>query len=104
MPNALARVMSEADDSVLGCGLADARGEALVAIPGLKHFAPGATEDEVVSVKTEARLEIIHPPPNQAVVDWTALRDAPVASGDTDPAPLQLTPGSLISRRYPFVT
>lgn len=104
IPNALARVVSEADDTLLGCGLADARGETLVAIPGLKHFAPGATEDEVVSVKTEARLEIVHPPPNQSVVDWTALREAPVASGDTDPTPLQLTPGSLISRRYPFGT
>lgn len=104
IPNALARVVSEADDEVLGCGLADARGEALVAIPGLKHFAPGETEDEVVSVVTEARLEIIHPPANQAVVDWTTLRAATVADGDTDPAPLQLTPGILISRQYPFTT
>jgi hypothetical protein len=102
IPNALARVVATADDTILGCGLADARGEALVAVPGLKHFAPGATEEEVVTVETEARLEIIHPPAGEEVVDWTVLRDAAVAAGDTDDELLQLRPGGLYSRRYPF--
>lgn len=100
--NALARVVATADSTLLGCGLTDARGEALVAVPGLKHFAPGATEDQVVSVETEARLEIILPPAGVTIVDWVTLRDAPVAAGHTDPQPLRLKPGALISRRFPF--
>lgn len=106
IPNALARVVATADDAVLGCGLADARGEALVAILGLKHFAPGDSEAEVVSVETEARLEIIHPPAGQEIVDWQQLRDAPVADEDTDvdPTPLELKPGWLYSRQFPFTT
>ena len=104
IPNALGRVVAEEDDAILGCGLADARGEALIGVPGLKHFAPGATEEEVVTLETEARLEIIHPPAGEDVVDWTALREAAVAAGDTDPELLLLRPGILISRRYPFTT
>jgi hypothetical protein len=104
IPNALARVVATADGAILGCGLADARGEALVAVPSLKHFAPGATEEDVVTLETEARLEIIHPPADETVVNWTALRDAAVAAGDTDPALLRLKPGGLYSRRYPFTT
>ncbi len=104
LPNALARVVATSNDAVLGCGLADHRGEALVAVPGLRHFAPGPTEDEVVTVETEARLEIIHPPAGEDIVDWTVLKSAPVAAGDTDPALLQLRPGGLYSRRYPFPT
>jgi len=100
--NALARVVATTGGAVLGCGLSDARGEVLVAIPGLKHFAPGATEEEVVSVETEARLEIILPPPGATIVDWVTLRDAPVAAGHTDPQPLRLKPGALISRQFPF--
>lgn len=102
--NALARVMATADDALLGCGLSDSRGEALVAIPGLKHFAPGDTEDEVVSVVTEARLEIIFPSNADPVVDWTVLRDAAVAADNTDPDLLNLKPGASYSRRYPFTT
>ena len=102
--NALARVVATSDDALLGCGLADSRGEALVAVPGLKHFAPGETEDEVVTVETEARLEIILPPDGATVVDWTELRDAAVAVGNTDPELLSLKPGGLYSRRYPFTT
>ena len=100
--NALARVVATSGGAVLGCGLADDRGEALVAVPGLKHFAPGATEEEVVSVVTEARLEIILPPADATIVDWTVLRGAAVAPGHTDPQPLQLKPGARISRRFPF--
>jgi hypothetical protein len=101
LPNALARVVATADHSLLGCGLADARGEALVAIPGLKLFAPGATIHEVVSVETTARLEIV-PPPAGAVVDWTVLRDTAAAPADVDPTPLALRAGATYSRRYPF--
>ncbi len=102
LPHALIRIVATASGAILGCGQADARGEALAAIPGLRHFAPGATEDEVVSVETEARLELIHPPAGATRVDWTLLRAAPVAAGDTDPSPLRLKPGARISRRYPF--
>ena len=102
IPNALARVIATTGNTLLGCGLADARGEALVAILGLQDFAPGSTPHHVVVLETEARLEIIHPPAGAAIVDWTVLRDAPVAAGDTDPNHLQLRPGGLYSRRYPF--
>jgi len=102
IPNALVRVIATTGNTLLGCGLADARGEALVAILGLKDFAPGSTPHQVVVLETEARLEIIHPPVGAAVVDWTALRAAPVAAHDTDPNHLQLRPGGLYSRRYPF--
>lgn len=104
IPNALARVVATTGGAMLGVGLSDHRGEALVAIPGLKHFAPGATAATVVSVETDARLEIIHPPANAQFVDWTLLRAATVAAGDTDPVLLRLKPGALISRRYPFTT
>jgi hypothetical protein len=100
--NALARVIATSGGALLGCGLADDRGETLVAVPGLKHFAPGATEEEVVSVVTEARLEIILPPAGATIVDWTVLRAAAVAPGHTDPQLLQLTPGARISRQFPF--
>jgi hypothetical protein len=100
--NALARVVATSGGALLGCGLADERGEVLVAVPGLKHFAPGATEEEVVSVVTEARLEIILPPAGATIVDWTVLRAAAVAAGHTDPQLLQLKPGARISRRFPF--
>jgi hypothetical protein len=105
IPNAIARVVT--DDvaaKVLGIGQADSRGETLVAIAGLRHFAPGETEDEVVSIETQARLEIIMPPPDENTVDWTELKDAAVADGDTDPEVLQLKPGGIYSRRYPFTT
>lgn len=100
--NALARVVATQGNLILGCGLADTRGETLVAITGLRHFGPGATADAVVTVETEARLEVIRPPADVTTVDWLALRNAPVAAGDTDPMPLRLRPGALISRLYPF--
>lgn len=102
--NALARVVSTTGNAILGCGLSDARGETLVAIPGLKHFGPGATAEAVVSMETEARLEVVLPPTNSPVVDWIALRDTAVPAGNTDTQPLRLRPGALISRRFPFTT
>lgn len=104
IPNALARVVSVDDDTILGCGLSDSRGETLVAVAGLKNFAPGATEDEVVTVETEARLEVIIPAEADETVNWKTLRDATVAAGDTLPDPLKLKPGGIYSHRYPFTT
>ncbi|MBC8008531.1 MAG: hypothetical protein H7067_00365 [Burkholderiales bacterium] len=102
IPHALARVVATADDTPLGYGQSDARGETLVAIPGLKNFAPGATEDEVVTVETAARLEIVLPP-DESPTDWTVLRASPVAAAsDIDDEPLTLSPGRTYSRRYPF--
>lgn len=102
IPHALARVVADADDTPLGFGQSDARGETLVAIPGLKNFAPGATEDEVVTIETAARLEIVLPP-DESPTDWTVLRASPVAAPtDIDDEPLTLSPGRTYSRRYPF--
>ncbi len=102
IPHALARVVAIADDSPLGYGQSDWRGETLVAIPGLKNFAPGATENEVVTIETAGRLEIVLPP-DESPTDWTVLRDSPVAAPtDIDAAPLTLSPGRTYSRRYPF--
>jgi hypothetical protein len=42
------------------------------------------------------------PPANATIVDWTVLRGTPVAAGHTDPRPLRLKPGALLSRRFPF--
>jgi hypothetical protein len=102
MRNALARVVTPGDHTILGCGLADARGEAVVFLPGLKLFGPGATADEVVSVVTEARLEIVPPTDASAIIDWTALRDLAANPADIDPVPLQLRAGRTYSRVYPF--
>lgn len=103
IPHALARVIATADDSTLGYGQSDARGETLIAIPGLKNFAPGATEDEVVTIETAARLEVVFPPPADDPADWTALKNAPVAApADVDGTPLTLSPGRTYSRSYPF--
>lgn len=104
IPNAIARVVANDSSTTLGIGQADSRGEVLVAIAGLKHFAPGETEDEVVSVETPARLEILLPPPNEEIIDWTDFRETAVADGNTDPEVLQLEPGGIYSRRYPFTT
>ncbi len=102
IPHALARVVATADDSPLGYGQSDGRGETLIAIPGLKNFAPGATEDEVVTIETAARLEVVLPP-DESPTDWTVLRASPVAApSDIDGEPLNLSPGRTYSRRYPF--
>jgi len=103
--NALARVVSATDaNDVLGYGLSDPRGETLVAIPKLKHFAPGATEAEVVSVVTDGRIEIVLPPAGQDIVDWTTLLTAPAAADGIDSVVLKLKPSGRYSRRYPFTT
>lgn len=102
--NVLARVVHATSGTILGVGLSDSRGEALVAITGLRHFAPGETEAAVVRVETAARLELVPPSGSDPVIDWTTLRDAPAPDGFTDPEPLALLPGRLLSRRFPFTT
>lgn len=103
IPNALARLVAPANGTPLAFGQSDHRGEALIAIPGLKNFAPGDTEDEVVTVETPARLEILFPPPRDNPPDWTTLKSAAIAApGHADATPLALSPGHTYSRRYPF--
>jgi hypothetical protein len=100
--NALARVAATSDNSILGCGLSDERGEAVVFVPSLKLFAPGATAHEVVTVVTEARLEIVPPTDDSAIIDWSPLLAKAAKPTDVDPTPLQLRAGRTYSRAYPF--
>ncbi len=102
LPNVLARVVATADNTVLGRGMSDPRGEALVAVPFLKLFAPGGTPDEVVTRETEARLELLFPPANQPIVDWTVLDATAVDPAHVDPVHLQLVAGGVYSRKFPF--
>ena len=103
IPQTLARVVPAAGGPALGFGQTDARGEALVALPGLQYFTAGATEAEVFALATEAKLELIFPPAGVSPVDWTVLAAATVASPDhVDPHPLHLRPGKLYSRVFPF--
>jgi hypothetical protein len=102
MRNVLARIVATADNGVLGCGLSDDRGEAVVFVPSLKLFAAGATEEDVVTVVTEARLEIVPPTDEADVIDWSPLLAKAAKPADVDPTVLQLRAGRTYSRRYPF--
>ncbi len=102
LPNALVRVVASADGTVLGRGMSDARGEALVPVPALKLFAPGLTPTQVVTSETAAKLQIILPGPGATVVDWTLLDAQPVDPANIDPKPLSLRAGQTYSRVFPF--
>lgn len=104
-PQVLVRVVSASDHGrVLGRGMSDARGEALVIVPGLPLFKPGATPDHVVTSETMANLEFI-PPENassapDAPVDWTKLdTKAPVAA-NVRTTPLALKSGQTYSLNF----
>jgi hypothetical protein len=98
--NVLFRVQrSSAPQTLLGRGLSDARGEALVLIPGLKLFEPGQAPNEVVTSETEVSIQAFEPPGTDAVVDWTLL-EAGVPK--TAPHTLKLKAGGSYSLGYPF--
>jgi hypothetical protein len=98
--NVLFRVQrSSAPQTILGRGLSDARGEALVLIPGLKLFEPGQAVNEVVTSKTEVTLQAFEPPGSDAIIDWTLLE---AGAAKTAPHTLKLEAGGSYFLAYPF--
>jgi hypothetical protein len=92
-PHVLVRVRGIASAKVLGRGMSDARGEALILVPDLPLFQAGEDPKEIVTSRTPARLEFLPPPAGELVVDWT-LQDARLAS-EVAPENLRTTPLAL---------
>jgi hypothetical protein len=69
LANALVRVVRQSDGVLLGAGMTDARGEALVAVQGI----PSTTFDEgagpVLATEIAVRLEVIRDPDAPGVPD-----------------------------------
>ena len=95
--NVLIRVVATANNRVLGRGMSDARGEALVAVPGLPLFQAGATPDKVVTSETAAKIEFIPPTSAAPLVDWTALDALAAIPANIRATPLALKAGETYS-------
>jgi hypothetical protein len=102
-PNVLVRVVAKADNRVLGHGMSDARGDALVGIPGLPLFQPSAADDEIVTSETAAGVEFVPPDSSEEVVDWTAL-DKKTAKPVPFGSPLALKAGGTYSLKFSVTT
>jgi hypothetical protein len=75
LPWSLLRVMStDAEPRVLALGVADNRGEALVAVPGIPLTTFGEDEDEVVATEIDVRVEVVFDPGVRRLDDLEALR------------------------------
>lgn len=112
-PQVLVRVVLASDHSqVLGRGMSDARGEALVVVPGLPLFQPGATPELVVTSETAAHVEFIPPAESdspdsldsshapEVPVDWTELDARAVVPANVRTAPLGLKAGETYSLQF----
>jgi hypothetical protein len=98
--NVLIRVLATSDSRVLGRGMSDARGEALVAVPGLPLFQAGATSHEVVTSETAAKIEFVPPTSAAPLVDWTALDALAAIPANTRATPLALKAGESYSLQF----
>jgi hypothetical protein len=75
LAGALLRLVRAADDVLLGGGLTDDRGEALVAAAGIPVTTWGeSADDDVIVTEVAARLEVVHDP-DAAVPDPGDLED-----------------------------
>jgi hypothetical protein len=100
----LVRVVTAGNHRVLGLGMSDARGEALVVIPGLPLFGPGETAATMVTSETSARAEFIPPPPGTSPVDWTELDATAAADANVSNALLALKAGQTFSLNFSVTT
>lgn len=85
----LLRVVRTSDDALLGSGMTDGRGEALVAVPDIPVTTFGSDSGPVLATSVTARVEVI------ADDDAGAL---------PDPADLEARHGALLVRTSPDVT
>jgi hypothetical protein len=101
--NVLVRVVAATGSAaVLGRGMSDGRGEALVIVPDLPLFQPGATPEVLVTSEIAARIEFIPPGSTSGnqPLDWTTL-DALTATAANRPATaLALKAGATYSLNF----
>lgn len=103
LPNVLVRVVATSGNGgVLGRGMSDKRGEALVIVPNLPLFQAGATSAVLVTSEVAARIEFIPPAAggNASVVDWTALDALNATAANTGTKPLALKAGAAYSLQF----
>jgi hypothetical protein len=103
-PNVLVRIKSVPDGRILARGMSDTRGEGLVAISGLPLFQAGATEEEVVTSVTQAKVEFIPPATDATVVDWEVLDALAVLPANICPQTLSLKSGEVFSLQFSVTT
>lgn len=89
LPGALLRVVRESDDAVLNRGVADARGEALVAVAGIPVTTFSTDAGPVLATEVAARVEVIPSPTPDEPSDPDMLDTQPVLKS----APVQLASG-----------
>lgn len=79
-PSVLVRARGDLADGqgarVLGVGMSDARGEALVFLPEIPLLQPDPVSGKMAPTKVDLTFEFVPPPAGQTVVDWTPLLPA----------------------------
>lgn len=101
LPNMLVQILASGDNRILGRGMSDPRGEALVAIPRLPLVAAGLTPGQLATTTTEAKAKFIFPPADgKTPVDWNALELNPPGKVITDGTVLALKAGETISLNF----
>jgi len=89
LPGALLRVVQDGTERVLARGLADARGEALVAVPGIPVTTFSAGPGPVLATQVAAHLQVFAPAAGADPSDPDELETQPVLKS----APVQLASG-----------
>ena len=94
LPWALIRVQNPTTDAVLATGLADGRGEALVAVPGILITMPADGTGPVLTTELEVRLRVVYDNALQTVADADLLGPGPLPNSDYVPDPDALDAGA----------
>lgn len=89
LPRAMLRVVRQSDGVVLNRGLADGRGEALIAVAGIPVTTFSTDEGPVLATEIAARVEVIASPTPGEPSDPDLLDTQPVLKS----APVQLASG-----------
>ena len=89
LPGALLKVVQDVTQRVLARGLADARGEALVAVPGIPVTTFSTGPGPVLATQVAARLQVFAPAAGAEPSDPDQLETQPVLKS----APVQLASG-----------
>lgn len=86
-PNVLARARGDLGDGaggrLLGVGMSDARGEALVVLTSLPLYQPDPGNGRIVPTELDLTLELVPPPAGRSVVDWTEQLAAAATPANT---------------------
>jgi hypothetical protein len=93
LPRALLRVVQDVTHRVLARGLADDRGEALVAVPGIPVTTFSTVPGPVLATEVAARLQVFAPAADAEPSDPDQLETQPILKS----APVQLASGRTVS-------